>query len=126
MTPQHGVLPTHLATDDERDFRHDDDFPLKLVFNRSRWRYDEPWYYGVSHGLAYVQMFRPSDHVRLSQSPSGGGDGNPAWDFQWFVPDHKVGKLYRFVMRAMYLPYESAEQVERETAGQRKSLEMSK
>jgi hypothetical protein len=126
VTPQHGVLPTHLATDDERDFRHDDDFPLKLVFNRSRWRYDEPWYYGVSHGLAYVQMFRPSDHVRLSQSPSGGGDGNPAWDFQWFVPDHKVGKLYRFVMRAMYLPYESAEQVARETVGHRKSLAMTR
>jgi hypothetical protein len=92
-------------------FPHDRDFPLTLVFNLSDYRYAEPWYYGVSRGMALVFVFRDHDRVRFSQSPSGGGAGNPAWDFQWFIPDYEVGKTYRFVMRALYLPYESPEQI---------------
>jgi hypothetical protein len=123
VTPAHGQLSTHLAPDDSRNFAHDPEFPLTLVFNMSNYRYNEPWYYGVSHGMALVLMFRPCDNVRLSQSPSGGGKGNPAWDFQWFVPQYKVGQRYRFVMRAMYLPFESPEQLIRATAPHRRALE---
>jgi hypothetical protein len=65
VTPAHGILATHPAADDNRRFPHDDDFPLTLVFNRSKHVYTEPWYYGVSHGMAFVQMFRPEDLVRL-------------------------------------------------------------
>ncbi len=123
VTPEHGVRPTHLAFDDRRQFPHDAEFPLSLVFNLSDHRYREPWYYGVSHGMALVQMFCPRDQVRLSQSPSGGGNGNPAWDFQWFIPRYEVGKRYRFVMRAMYVPFESPEQVKDATATQRALLQ---
>ena len=63
--------------------------------------------------MAYAQVFRPLDQVRLAQSPSGGGKGNPAWDFQGFIPGYEVGRRYTLVMRALYLPYESAEQVRR-------------
>ncbi|MEZ6059367.1 MAG: hypothetical protein R3C19_03290 [Planctomycetaceae bacterium] len=84
VTPEHGVLSTHVAARDDRQFAHDKGFPLTLVFNRSRFVYAEPWYYGVSRGMAFVQMFRPEGSIRLSHSPSGGGDGNPARDFQWF------------------------------------------
>lgn len=122
VTPTHGTLPTHLSVDDERDFPHDADFPLSLVFNRSNHRYNEPWYYGISRGMAFVQMFRPDDAVRLSQSPSGGGEGNPAWDFQWFIPQYEVGRRYRFVMRAAYLPFESPEQITKATAADRADL----
>jgi hypothetical protein len=122
VTPRHGVEPTHLAHDDRREFRHDPAFPLTLVFNRSKWRYREPWYYGVSDGLAYAQMFRRGDGVRFSQSPSGGGSGNPAWDFQFFIPDYAVGRRSQFVMRAMLLKYESPEQVERATERHRREL----
>jgi len=122
VTPAHGELSTHLALDDNRSFDHDPDFPLTLVFNRSDYRYGEPWYYGVSQGMAFILMFRPSDHVRLSQSPSGGGRGNPAWDFQWFIPQYEVGKRYQFVMRAMYLPFESREQIIQATAPHRAAL----
>ena len=55
MTPSHGVLPTHLATDDQRHFLYDDDFPVSLIFNRSNYRYAKPWYYGVSHDMAAVR-----------------------------------------------------------------------
>jgi len=122
VTPAHGKLSTHLATDDRRTFAHDPKFPLTLVFNNSRYRYSQPWYYGRSHGMALVLMFRPKDEIRLSQSPSGGGQGNPAWDFQYFVPKYSLGQRYQMVMRAMYLPYESPEQIEKASAVHRKAL----
>lgn len=122
ITPSHGVLATHLSQNDKRNFEHDDDFPLSLAFNRSKHFFSEPWYYAVSHDMAFVQMFRPQDEIRLTQSPSGGGNGNPAWDFQWFIPDYEVGKLYRMVMRAQYLPFESAEQIQRVTRANRSAL----
>jgi hypothetical protein len=122
VTPAHGTLPTHLAQDDNRVFAHDVDFPLSLVFNRSKHRFIEPWYFGVSHGQAYAQMFRPQDRVRLTQSPSGGGQGNPAWDFQFFIDKYELNRRYQFVMRAMLVPFESAEQVERATRAHRAAL----
>ncbi len=111
VTPAHGKLSTHLGLTDNRDFRHDAEFPLTLVFNFSKYRFVKPWYYGVSNGMALVFMFREDDEVRFSQSPSGGGKGNPAWDFQWFIEDYDIGKPYTFVMRLMYVPFESPEQI---------------
>jgi len=122
VTPAHGVLSTHVATDDRRTFDRDPKFPLTLVFNRSRYRYTEPWYFGVSHGMALVLMFRPQDQVRLSQSPSGGGAGNPAWDFQYLAADYEVDRCYQMVMRAMYVPYESPEQVDKASRPHRIAL----
>jgi hypothetical protein len=122
VTPSHGVLSTHMSQHDKRQFRHDEDFPLTLAFNRSKHFFTEPWYYAVSHDMAFVQMFRPQDEIRLTQSPSGGGEGNPAWDFQWFIPDYEVGKLYRMVMRAQYVPFESSEQIQRVSRANRSAL----
>jgi hypothetical protein len=112
-TPEHGVDATHLASGDTREFAHDADFPMTLVFTRSKWRYTQPWYFGATHGMAYAQIFRDADRVRFSQSPSGGGRGNPAWDFQFFIPDYKTDHVYRFVMRAAYLPYASPDDLRR-------------
>jgi hypothetical protein len=122
VTPAHGQLATHLATGDDREFPHDPRFPLTLVFNLSNYRYAESWYFGVSHGMALAFVFRPCDRIRFSQSPSGGGNGNPAWDFQYLIPGYEVGKRYQMVMRAMYLPFESPEQVEKSLALHRSAL----
>jgi hypothetical protein len=122
VTPSHGILSTHISKQDTRKFTHDEDFPLTLAFNRSKHLFSEPWYYAVSHDMAFVQLFRPQDEIRLTQSPSGGGNGNPAWDFQWFVPDYEVGRLYRMVMRAQYVPFESPEQIQRVSRVHRTAL----
>lgn len=103
-SPSHGVNATHLHIDDTRTFPHEADFPMTLVFNQSQLRFSEPWYYGLCRDFAYAQIFRSSDNVRFSQSPSGGGSGNLAWDFQFFISDYQVDHLYRFVMRAAYMP----------------------
>ena len=109
VTPQHGIHATHRGIRDTRLFKHDKNFPLTLVFGYSRHRFHEPWYYGVSRNMGFAQVFRTADQIRLSQSPSGGGNGNPAWDFQYFIPDYEIGKTYRFVMRAIYHPIDQQE-----------------
>jgi hypothetical protein len=122
ISTRHGVEATHRALDDDRVFRHDKDFPMSLVFNFSKQRFAEPWYFGVNGEVALVQMFRPRDRVRPTQSPTGGGAGNPAWDFQYFLEDYQVGQRYQMVMRAKLVNYKSAAQLERATAGHRKAL----
>jgi hypothetical protein len=109
----HGIKCTHPASDDRREFPDDPRRPLTLPINLSGYRYTEPWYYGVSHGMALLLVFRAKDQIRLAQSPCGAGTGNPAWDFNYLVRDYEVGKRYQMVMRAMYLPYQSPEQIER-------------
>lgn len=123
VTPQHGVLSTHVGINDARHFKHAPDFPLTLAFHRSKYRYAEPWYFGVSHGMALAFMFREQDKARLTQSPSGGGQGNPAWDFQYFFSDYQVERRYQAVMRALYLPFESNEQMEQATRPHRTALQ---
>jgi hypothetical protein len=110
-SPKHGADAVHVAASDEREFAHDKDFPMTLVFNRSKLRFDEAWYFGTSHGMAFTQIFRSADGVQFAQSPSGGGNGNPAWDFQFFIPDYKVDQVYRIVMRAAYTPAASPEEL---------------
>jgi hypothetical protein len=122
VSPRHGVAATHRAAGDERDFEHDRAFPLSLVFNLSKWRYREPWYYGRHGDVAFAQMFRPGDRIRFSQSPSGGGAGNPAWDFQLFIPDYQVGHCYQMVMRARLLKFTGAEQLEKDLGRHRREL----
>ncbi len=112
FTPRHGVLCTHRAHDDTRVFGRDDELPAgNLLFGFSRYRYTEPFYFGTSHGMALVYMFRPEDRIRMTQSPTGGGRTNPAWDFQWFIPDVKISRLYGFKMRAAYLPRLAEEEI---------------
>lgn len=111
-TPRHGVNSTHgpvKATLPSIDA----DFPLTLVNHPSRLEYVEPWFYGISQGLAFVQVFRPQDGIWIAQSPSGGGNGNPAWDFQWFIHNAKVGQVYGLRVKAAVVPFKSHEQVQR-------------
>jgi hypothetical protein len=122
VTPAHGVDSTHPPEGSLPEIDIPPDFPLTLVNHRSKYVYTEPWYYGVSHGMAYAQMFRQRDRIWFAQSPTGGGRTNPAWDFQWFTPEYRVGQAYGFVMRAAYLPYRDREQLEQATRRHRVAL----
>jgi hypothetical protein len=105
VTPKHGVNATYRALDDRRECGHVEPFPLELPFGFAAHRYAEPWYFGLCRGMAFAQVFRAQDQVRLTQSPSGGGSGCPAWDFQWILPGCRVSQRYQLVMRAVYAPW---------------------
>lgn len=128
VSPNHGEESTHPPSGPLLDLRLDREFSLRLVSGRSKYRYVEPWYFGVSRGRALVQMFRARDRVWFAQSPNGGSttSKSPAWDFQWFIPDYKVGEAYGFVMRAASIPYKSREQVQDATRAHRDELNPSK
>ncbi len=114
VTPQHGQLSTHRSAADRRSFRRQDLFPLTLVFNESEYEFTRPVYYGRYKDSVWIVMFRGQDLVRFTQSPSGGGDGNPAWDFQWFISKPKKNQLYRLIWRAIYKPWTSQDDVMKE------------
>ncbi|MDA1013410.1 MAG: hypothetical protein O3A00_03030 [Planctomycetota bacterium] len=122
VTPQHGVDSTHPPRGPLPKLDIDPEFPLTLVNHRSKYVYDEAWYYGISHGMSFSQMFRERDRIWLAQSPTGGGANNPAWDFQWFIPNYKVNEAYGFVIRAAYLPTTERAAIERLTAKHRQAL----
>lgn len=112
VTPTHGSLATHRPLGDWREFTRDASFPLELPFSNSQQRYAEPWYFGVCRGMAFAQSFRSRDRVWLTQSPSGGGAGCPAWDFQWHIVQPRVGGRYQLKMRATYVPLENPDDAE--------------
>lgn len=112
ITPSHGTLATHRGINDPRAFPHSPDFPLTLAFGFSKQRYAEPWYFGVCRDMALVYQFRTEDQIWLTQSPSGGGQGCPAWDFQWFIPNPKIGEVYGFTMKANYIPLQDSKNID--------------
>ncbi|HEY2975531.1 MAG TPA: hypothetical protein VGJ48_23660 [Pyrinomonadaceae bacterium] len=115
ISPTRGEKAVHRAIHDDREFAFEAAFAkrLTLPFSFSEHRYREPWYFGIRRGMALAFIFRSRDMIRLTQAPSGAGIGNPAWDFQYFIEAPEVGKRYQMVMRALYLPYKSHEQVQR-------------
>lgn len=101
-TPSHGVNSTHPPANAVFFPKVSTDFPLTLVNHPSAYVYSQPWYYGIRGKYAYTQIFRDRDQIWFAQSPTGGGQQNPAWDFQWFIPNYQVGEAYGFIMRAHY------------------------
>lgn len=104
---------------DESTVSHRDD-PITLTFapdpretlfkSFSRFRFDEPFYYGLFDDLVWITMFDRSEGIRFTHSPSGGGVNaelkttNPAWDFQYIIPKYEVMKEYSFKARAVFRP----------------------
>ncbi len=81
-SPAHGVDSTHPPEKRRFEPMLDPDFSLTLVNHPSKYVYTEPWFYGVSHGLAYAQMFRARDQIWFAQSPWG-----------WIAEDQRQPRL---------------------------------
>jgi len=103
--------------------------PLSPEIQRSMYasmsslRYEQPYYYGVCRGYMILLMFDCKHPVRFCHSPSGGGEGNPAWDFYMLAPECKVGKEYGLRARLCYKPFISRRDATAEFAAWKKSLE---
>ena len=51
--------------------------------------------------------------LRFAQSPSGGGKGNPAWDFVCFRRRYEVGREFSSHARAVYRRFTAPEDAAR-------------
>ncbi len=98
----HGVKSTHIGMNDRDEIYFAPDFNARLASHFSDYSYEQPFYYGRFHNMVLAYMFHPGEGIRFSQSPTGGGDLNPAWDFQFIVPDFKLGQEYSFKARIIY------------------------
>ncbi len=113
---------TQLCTqwhNDQSTVRHRDDtfemtFPSDgrdaLFKSLSRFRFDQPIFYGHFDDLVWLVMFDRTEGIRFTHSPSGGGENaalkstNPAWDFQFLVPNPELKKEYSFRVRTVLRP----------------------
>jgi len=104
---------------DQSTVRHRDDayemtFPEgsrdALFKNLSRFRFDEPFFYGQFDNLIWLVMFDRAAGIRLTHSPSGGGTNadlkttNLAWDFQFLISQPQVLQEYSFNVRTVLRP----------------------
>ncbi len=113
----HNDQSTVRHRDDRFEMTFADDGRDTLFKSFSRFRFDEPFFYGHIDELTWVVMFDRSEGIRFTQSPSGGGVNaerlttNPAWDFQFIVEKPEVGKEYGFRVRTALRPRCSREEV---------------
>jgi len=122
LSPAHGVDSTHPPAGELPALQIDTGFPLTLVNHRSKYVHLQPWYYGVCRNMALAYLFRPRDRIWFAQSPTGGGGGNPAWDWQWFVPNARKGEAYGYVMRALYTPFTTQKALQTQAVPHLKAL----
>jgi hypothetical protein len=80
-----------------------------LWSNFSPARYVYPFYYGLVQNQLFLLMFDNDRNIRFAHSPTGGG--TPAWDFQFIIPQYKVGKRYGFHARIVLKEFVSREDV---------------
>jgi hypothetical protein len=93
-SPSHGVESTHRNISDTAVVEIQENQQNFMYGNYSSWRYARPYFCGISHGMRFLWMVDDSPDIRFAQSPSGGGGGCPAWDFQLVVPNYEVGREY--------------------------------
>ena len=112
----HGNASTHIWARDTFDLFAVPGFNITLANHYSDYLFNEPFYYGRFHNMIFAYLFeKPSEGIiRFSQSPTGGGQGNPAWDFQFIIPDFIVDKEYEFSTRLVYKEWKGAEDIVKE------------
>lgn len=74
--------------------------------------YDKPFYFGLNDKLMYLIMFDDNEkQVRFCHSPSGAGNGNPAWDFFITYPKPEKNKTYCVSGRLIIDQFQSKERI---------------
>lgn len=110
---KHGIESTHVGVSDNFNLFATPGFNVTLASHYSNYLFSEPFYYGRFDNMVFAYLFSEPEGgiIRFSQSPTGGGPENPAWDFQFIIPDFIVGKEYSFHARLIYKEWASAEDI---------------
>lgn len=114
LPPKHGVAANHRPVGSTWDPRLDDGFNIELVKGVSEFEYAYPFYFGRSGENVFVMMFeRPGAdrEIRFAQSPSGGGTGNPAWDFIYYQRAYTVNREFCFRARAVLRKFTNTDDI---------------
>jgi len=101
-TQMHNDESTVLHVNDKTELEFAPNTRPTLFKSLSPLRFSDPLYYGYFGGHQYILMFDRTDGIRFSHSPSGGGPDNPAWDWQFIIPDYDVAKEYGYRARVVY------------------------
>jgi hypothetical protein len=127
-TSRHNNQSTVIHKDDRFEPKFTANLGDALFKNYSPLRFEEPFFYGLVRKHIFLLMFERHEGIRLTHSPSGGGFNatlqttNPAWDFQFVLPQYEVLKEYGFRARAVYRERCDRAEVLREVAEWGKSL----
>ena len=119
-TPAHDVLSTVLHESNSFDMTFAREHRDCLYMNFSPLKFDLPFFYGLFRDMTMIVMFDRTQGIRLTHSPSGGGNNaerqttNPAWDFQFILPKYEVNEDYGFKGRLVYRPRCSRDEVLKE------------
>ena len=114
LPPKHGEAANHRPAGSTWDPPLDEGFNIPLAKGTSDFEYVYPFYFGRSGENVFIMMFeRPRDggELRFAQSPSGGGTGNPAWDFLYFKRGYEMNREFCFRARAVFRKFKDAEEV---------------
>jgi hypothetical protein len=113
LSTKHGVASTHIGAEDNFDLFAVPGFNVSLASHYSNYRFHKPFYFGRFDNMVFAYLFSEPEEgiIRFSQSPTGGGPKNPAWDFQFIIPDFEVGKEYSFNARLVYKEWKGEEDV---------------
>jgi hypothetical protein len=105
-TPRRGVSTPHWALADRRDDTSAPGLSRRFpgFFALPKYRYSEPWFFGICRGRVLAFIFSPQDRIRLGEAHMEAGTPDPAWDFQWFIPRPRAGWRYRMAWRVLYFP----------------------
>jgi len=119
-SPAHDDQSTHVAGFEPAVWKSVDTQKWPgLAAHFSKYQFDAPFYFGRVRNMVWVYMFdskaiSDTQTLRFSQSPTGGGDLNPAWDFHVVVRSYKVDQPFSWRARCIYKPYVSAADVLKE------------
>ncbi len=111
---KHGDASTHRHILENSYFYFAENFNAPLASHFSSYRFSAPFYYGRFGEMVFAYFFKTDQVIRFSQSPTGGGPGNPAWDFQFLIPNPFPGTIYSYRARVIYKPFVTAGDVENE------------
>ena len=109
---KHGVKSTHISAIDDRELYFAENVaPTFLASHLSEYRFLKPFYYGRFRDMVLIHLFDNERDIRFSQSPAGGGELNPAWDFQFIIEAFEFHKTYSYKARIVYKPFISQDDV---------------
>ena len=111
-SPKHGEASSVRGLRDTLELRVADSMKDKLFSTVSAARWERPYYYGRWRDRVYAVLFKTEELLRFAMSPSGGGGGNPAWDFQILVPEVKVDREYCLRVRCLVDRWQGREWVD--------------